>query len=185
VLKIRLSDLLQTAPQPILRCILHILFAKIYRKPIDPLLSARYRRYIGRPEMVRSAQKLRQLRGRKKLSPPRGRCYDLDRLFDELNREFFYGLLGKPRLAWSQEKARNLLGHFDPAHNAIVISRVFDQPHIPLYAVEYLLYHEMLHLRHPVTMNGSRRVVHPREFLADEKRFPDYERARLFLKRHL
>ena len=34
-MKLRLSDLLEGAPEPVLRAIVHILLAKIYRKPID------------------------------------------------------------------------------------------------------------------------------------------------------
>ncbi len=66
--------------------------------------------------------------------------------------------------------------------NTIVISRIFDRPSVPRYAVEYLVYHEMLHLKHPVRLRGSRRCVHPRQFQAEEKLFPELERARRFLK---
>ncbi len=67
--------------------------------------------------------------------------------------------------------AKRSLGHYDAAHNTIVVSRVFDRPSSPRYAIEYLLYHEMLHLKHPVRMRGLRRCVHSREFKADEAQF--------------
>ncbi|HLX74700.1 MAG TPA: hypothetical protein VKR26_08190, partial [Terriglobales bacterium] len=78
---------------------------------------------------------------------------------------------------------RNSLGHYDPAHNTIVVSRIFDHPLVPRYAVEYLLYHEMLHLKHPVKLRGSRRCVHSPEFQAEERMFPELEQAKAFLKR--
>jgi predicted metal-dependent hydrolase len=53
---------------------------------------------------------------------------------------------------------------------------------VPRYAVEYIVFHEMLHLKHPVKLHGSRRCVHSREFLAEEKSFPELEQARRFLK---
>jgi len=90
----------------------------------------------------------------------------------------------RPRMSWSHGRARNLLGHYDPAHNAIVVSRIFDQPAVPRYAVEYIVYHEMLHLRHPVELNGSRRCVHTAEFRAEEKLFPQLDAAQRFI-RHL
>jgi len=65
-------------------------------------------------------------------------------------------------MSWSPSKTRRILGHYDPAHNAIVISRIFDHASIPRYAVEYIVYHEMLHLKHPVRLRGSRRCVHSR-----------------------
>ena len=86
-------------------------------------------------------------------------------------------------MTWSRDHARNRLGHYDPAHNAIVVSRVFDHPRVPCYAVEYIVYHEMLHLKHPVKLRGSRRCVHSTEFQAEEKLFPHLDQAKAFLKR--
>jgi predicted metal-dependent hydrolase len=64
-----------------------------------------------------------------------------------------------------------------------VVSRLFDHPAVPRYAVEYIVYHEMLHLRHPVKLKGSRRCVHSAEFRAEEKLFPQLEAAQRFLRR--
>ena len=75
-----------------------------------------------------------------------------------------------------------MLGHFDPSHNAIVISRVFDHPAVPRVALEYVMFHEMLHLRYPVDHAGARRRVHTREFRAAEKVFPRLAEAKQILK---
>jgi hypothetical protein len=155
----------------------------MYRKPIDRGHAARYRKYVGSREVVSKAHLVRQMRGRKRLHSPQGRVYDLDAVFEDLNRRFFHGLLGRPRMSWSPSKTRRILGHYDPAHNAIVISRIFDQFLVPRYAVEYIVYHEMLHLKHPVKLRGSRRCVHSAEFQAEEKLFPELERAEAFLKK--
>jgi hypothetical protein len=181
-MKVRLSDLLEGAPEPVLKAIVHILLAKIYRKPIDAAHTSRYRRYVASRDMMEKAQQVRQIRGRKRLESAQGIYYDLDEVFDTLNVRFFYGLLGRPQMSWSAERARHLLGHYDPAHNAIIISKVFDQARVPRLAVEYIVYHEMLHLKHPVKMRGVRRCVHGKEFQADEKAFPRLEEARQFLK---
>ena len=54
---------------------------------------------------------------------------------------------------------------------------------MPRYAVEYILYHEMLHLKHPITRGKSgRRMVHSKAFHEDEKLFPHLDEARRFLK---
>lgn len=180
-MKVRLSDLLEGAPEPVLKAIVHILLAKIYRKPIDAAQTARYRRYVASRDMMEKAQQVRQLRGRKRLETAEGRYYDLNEVFDTLNLRFFHGLLGRPQMSWSAEKARHLLGHYDPAHNAIIISKVFDQARVPRLAMEYIVYHEMLHLKHPVRMRGSRRCVHGKEFREDEQAFPQLEEAKLFL----
>jgi predicted metal-dependent hydrolase len=138
---------------------------------------------VGSHDVVNKAHLVRQMRGRKRLHSPQGHVYDLDAIFEDLNARFFHGLMGRPRMSWSPTKTRRILGHYDPAHNAIVISRIFDHPGVPRYAVEYIVYHEMLHLKHPVRLRGSRRCVHSAEFQAEEKLFPEWGRAEGFLKR--
>lgn len=180
---VRLSDLLEGAPVNVLHSILHILVAKLYRKEIDEAHAARYRRFAGSPAVAAKTHLIRQMRGRKRIERADGEHYHLEEIFDDLNRRFFHGLMARPRMTWSGNHSRQSLGHYDPAHNTIVISRIFDQPQVPRYAVEYLVYHEMLHLRHPVKLRGSRRCVHSREFQQEEKLFPHLEEAKAFLKR--
>ena len=182
VLHVRVSDLLEGAPESVLQAIAHILLAKMYRKPIQPLHATRYRRYVSSHDMSAKAHLVRQVRGRKRIGSPRGNFYDLDEIFEELNRRFFYGLLARPEMTWSRSHARNSLAHYDPAHNAIVVSRVFDHAFVPRHTIEYIVYHEMLHLKYPVKLRGSRRCVHGPEFQAEEKLFPQLEDAKNFLK---
>ena len=181
-LRVHLSDLLEGAPEPVLRAIAHILLAKLYRKPIEALHASRYKRYTLSEAVVRQTEQIRQLRGRKRVLSAQGETWDLDEVFESLNTRFFFGLLGRPVLTWSEHSARRLLGHYDAAHNTIMVSRVFDRAGTPRYAVEYLMYHEMLHLKHPVTVRRGRRCVHPREFQEEEERFPEIHAARAYLK---
>lgn len=181
-LLVRLSDLIEGAPESVLEALAHILLAKIYRTPIEAGQSARYRRYVGNRKFAAKAQMIRQSRGRKRMRIPQGHVYNLEAIFEDLNTRYFHGLLGRPRMTWSHNLARRRLGHFDPAHNTIVVSRIFDDLRVPRYAVEYLVYHEMLHLKHPVRLRGSRRCVHPPEFVEEEKRFPEFEAAKRFLR---
>ena len=181
-LLVRLSDLLEGAPVPVLQAIAHILLAKMYRKPVEREAATRYRRYVSSHDITRKAHLVRQMRGRKRLHSAQGHTYDLDEVFEGLNTRFFHGLLARPQLTWSRNHSRNSLGHYDPAHNAIVVSRIFDHPRVPHYAVDYIVYHEMLHLKHPVRLRGSRRCVHSAEFQAEEKLFPQLEEVKRFLK---
>lgn len=181
-LLVRLSDLLEGAPERVLESIAHILLAKIYRKPIEPAHATRYRRYVSSHDITAKAHLVRQIRGRKRIASARGHVYHLEEIFDELNQRFFFGLLARPQMTWSQVRSRQSLGHYDPAHNAIVVSRIFDHPGVPRCAVEYIVYHEMLHLKHPVKLRGSRRCVHSREFVAEENLFPHLQQAKAFLK---
>jgi hypothetical protein len=180
---VHLSDLLEGAPESVVRAIAHILLAKLYKKPIDPTHNLRYKRFVSSAAVTRQTELIRHARGSKRFSGPEGRFYHLEEVFDSLNLRFFGGLLGRPELTWSEQMAKRSLGHYDAAHNTIVVSRVFDRPSSPRYALEYLLFHEMLHLKHPVRMRGLRRCVHSREFKAEESRFPQLAEALAFIKR--
>jgi predicted metal-dependent hydrolase len=182
-IRVHLSDLLEGAPEPVLTAIAHILLAKLYRKPVEPSHEDRYRRFTSSEAVLRQTELIRQARGRKRMLGAQGAHYDLEEVFESLNTRFFHGLLGRPLLTWSGKTARRSLGHYDSAHNTIVISRIFDRPNTPRYAIEYLLFHEMLHLKHPVKVRGGRRCVHGREFQAEERSFPQLREAKEFLKR--
>ena len=180
---VSLSDLLEGAPETVIRAIAHILLAKLYKKPIDAGHNLRYKRFSSSAAVTRQTELIRGARGSKRFFGPEGRFYHLEEVFDTLNARFFGGMLGRPELTWSEGMAKRALGHYDAAHNTIVVSRVFDRPSSPRYAIEYLLYHEMLHLKHPVKMRGVRRCVHSREFKAEERLFPQLKEAQAFIKR--
>jgi len=177
-----ISDVLAGAPPLVLEALAEILLAQVFRR--RPSREARecYLAYVFQPSMHRKIEDSRRQRGRKRLLPPDGRWHDLSAIFRRLNRRFFRGDLPLPRLGWSPNRSRTVLGHYDSAHAAITISRALDSPGVPRYLVEYLVFHEMLHMQYPVERRGHRRVLHSREFRLAEKKFPQYELARRKLK---
>lgn len=180
--EVRITDVLEGAPAPIQEALAWILLGKLFRRDISAAWADRYRRWMNRADVRRHVHLLRQSRGRKYISGPQGENHNLEAIFEELNQRFFNGLMGRPELGWSRRVSRRLLGHFDPSHNAIVISRVFDSLTVPRVALEYVMFHEMLHLRHPVEHRGARRCVHTAEFRAAEKQFPHLKEAKAILK---
>lgn len=183
VLEVRLADTLGGAPESVMEALAEILLSKLFRRPVPASSNDRYRRYLNRHDVRRSLDLVRQIRGRKRVGHPRGACYDLEQMFEELNFRYFFGLMARPILGWSPHASRNMLGHYDPSHNAIVLSRILDRPETPRLAVEYVLFHEMLHLRHPAEHNGARRCVHTRAFKDAEKRFEHLREAKVLLKK--
>jgi len=181
-LEFRITDVLEGAPAAILESLAHILVSKLLRRAPLRTHSERYRRYLNRKEMRRSLQLVKQTRGRKFVSGPRGAAYDLQEIFDALNQAHFHGLMAQPLLGWSRRPSRVMLGHYDPSHNAIIVSRLLDRHDVPRLAVEYILFHEMLHLRFPVEHRGARRCVHTPEFKDAEKQFPKLKEAKQILK---
>src|SRR5437879_4663137 len=113
-LLVRVSDLLEGAPENVLRAIAHILVAKMYRKPVDREHAVRYRQYVTAQHMSRKAHLIRQIRGRKRLASPQGLIYDLEAIFEELHVQFFHGLLARLQMSWRSERAGNCLGSYDP-----------------------------------------------------------------------
>jgi hypothetical protein len=182
-LEVEISDLLEGAPDDVQEALAHILIGKLYRRPAPPGHEHVYRRFLNRADVRTRIEAVRQMRGRKFIGGPRGDVYDLETLFQALNVRFFNGSMPQPRLGWSRQRSRTLLGHYDSAHNAIILSRVLDQPHVPRLAVEYVMFHEMLHVRYPVEHRGFRRCVHTPEFKAAEKQFPGFSEAKIVLKR--
>jgi hypothetical protein len=182
-LEVRLADTLAGAPEDVIEALAEILLAKLFRRPVPRASNDRYRRYLNRRDVRRSLDLVRQIRGRKRVVHPRGRCYDLEQMFEDLNFRYFHGLMARPVLGWSPFASRNMLGHYDPSHNAIVLSQILDRPETPRLAVEYVMFHEMLHLRHPAEHNGARRCVHTREFKEAEKQFEHLREAKALLRK--
>ena len=182
-LSVRICDVLQRAPAAVLESLAYILISKLLRRSTPRQYSERYRRYLNRKDMRRSLHLVRQARGRKFVSGGKGTHYDLDQLFEELNFRYFHGLMARPLLGWSRQASRTMLGHFDPSHNAIIISKLLDNDKVPRLALEYVLFHEMLHLRYPVDHSGARRCVHTAEFKKAEREFAAWKDAKELLKK--
>jgi hypothetical protein len=176
-LEVRIADTLAGAPDAVMEALAEILLSKLFRRQVPAHCNERYRRYLNRRDVRRNLDLVRQIRGRKHVEDAQGRCYDLDRMFEELNFQYFHGLMAKPILGWSPNASRTLLGHYDPSHNAIVLSRILDRPQAPRIAVEYVLFHEMLHLRYPAEHRGARRCVHTKAFKDAEKQFAKLKEA--------
>jgi hypothetical protein len=178
----RLSDVVATAPTVVLEALAEVLLASLFRR--KPSTEARecYLAWTFDPEVRKRVDQNRRQRGFKRMQSPRGQHYNLEEIFQRLNRDHFQGRLQPPRLGWSPEPSSTLLGHHDAAHGSITISRMLDSLSVPVKVVEYLVYHEMLHMVYPVQRKGHRRVIHSREFQEAERQFPGYRLAQQMLK---
>lgn len=180
---VRLSDVLREARQAVREAAAAILLARLYRRRVPTELLDIYREFSYARATRRALLKLRQKRARRAEHRPAGKYYDLGPLFSRLSRRYFRGTLNRPRLSWSSRAWRAQLGCFDPALSQIVLNRMLDRKEVPDYVVAYVLYHEMLHLKHPMKFARCRRESHSPEFRREEKCFADYARAIKFLDR--
>ena len=183
VVSVRFSDLLRRAPLAVLEGAAALLLARVYRRKAPAPLVEPYLAY-ARSDRTRSRMN-RMRRGRVRLAAtnPCGDHFDLEKLFEELNTKYFEGQLQRPHIGWSTRSWRRQFGCYDPGPDQILLNRRMDRPGVPQCAVEYVLYHEMLHVKHPTRRSGCSLVSHSREFREEEKRFPEFERARRILDR--
>src|ERR1700730_735704 len=180
-LYVRLSDICKDSSSKIHRALAFILVAKLLSKRTPVAHEREYREYTSRPEVQRASDLARRGRGRKMVSSPQGRVYDLDRMFARLNRRYFQSELEKPTITWSQRRTRRILGHHDRVYATITISKSLDSLDVPEWFVEYIVYHEMLHIKHPARLVKGRRYYHTGAFRADERRFVYYDDAQRWL----
>lgn len=183
VAHVRLSDVLAQAPRTIVEAAAAILLSRLYRRRPPADLLETYRQFSHARSTRRRLLLTRQRRARRAEHRPAGAHHDLEPLFVDLNRTYFRNSLPRPRLGWSARIWRTQLGCFDPALNQIVLNRQLDHDMIPKYVVAYVLFHEMLHVKHPIRFARCRRESHSVEFRNEEKRFTDYARAMRFLAR--
>jgi len=181
--RVHISDVLAEAPPIVLEALAEILLTQLFRRRASEEARECYMAYVFDPAVRRRVDEARRTRGRVRLLPARGQHYDLAEIYSRLNRRLFNDELAPCRIGWSTRTSRTVLGRYDPAHHTITISKALDAESIPLEIVEFLVFHEMLHIRIPLERRGSRRVVHSHAFHEAEKAFPDYRRVRERLKK--
>jgi hypothetical protein len=180
---VRISDIFKTAPMDVQRALAYILVAKLLSRRTPDVHERVYRDFACSDQILRASDIARRRRGRKIISSARGRIYDLDRMFVRLNHRYFADELETPTLTWSQRRTRRILGHHDSVHETIVISKTLDARDVPQWFVEYILYHEMLHIKHRARLINGRRYYHTNAFRTEEQRFEYYQEAQEWLDR--
>jgi len=180
---VRFSDLMRQCSLPVLEGAAALLLSRIYRRRAPNSLTQPYLDYTRSQRTRQRIQRMRRSRVRPAATNPRGRFFDLVQIFDLLNRKFFNGDLSRPHIGWSTRSWRRQFGCYDPGPNQILLNRRMDHPAVPQFVVEYVLYHEMLHVKHPTRRSGCSLVSHSHEFRTEEKLFPEFARARRFLDR--
>lgn len=112
----------------------------------------------------------------------KGNCHDLVQTFERVNQDYFSASMEQPKLCWSQTYTRRKFGHYEPARDRVVLSRTLDNPNVPAYVLEFVLYHELLHKKHGETWVNGRQRVHTAAFRREERQFRQYEQAETALK---
>jgi hypothetical protein len=183
IVHVRFSDLLRRAPPAVLEGAAALLLSRVYRRKAPVELTRPYLQYARSHRTRARINRMRYRRVRPGAAGPRGRQFDLDKLFDHLNQKYFSGTLKRPHIGWSTRSWQRQFGCYDPGPGHILLNRRMDRPSVPQCAVEYVLFHEMLHVKHPTRRSGCTLVSHSPEFRREEKLFAEFDRARKILDR--
>jgi hypothetical protein len=119
---------------------------------------------------------------------PVGEVYNLQEIYDQ-----FKDVLGVEgiNIGWSNRKRGGkfhsiTFGTYDKHCRQIRINPLLDDLQVPLYFVEFIVYHEMLHAVCPSRIDTHGRCfVHTEEFRQKERQYPHFAKAKEWEKKSL
>lgn len=182
---VRIAEICRDLPASAQRALALILVAKLYRRRVPIAARDLYSAAVSTDEYRVRAVANKRKHGRKVVTTAKGEVYNLEKIFDSLNVGYFGGSITKPTLTWSVRKTYRILGHHDSTHRTIVVSKSLDALTVPKFVVEYIVFHEMLHIYHPAKVINGRRYHHTPSFRRNERRFRYFEEAELWIERNV
>ena len=178
---IRISDHCRRAPRVVLEALTLILASKVLRRSPPKEMIKIYEQFKQEPAIEEAVHVRRRKHGRKQIDSSDGRHHSLQEIYRELNARYFNSQVEICNLGWGPRRSWSRVGHYDPVHNTITISPVFDSPRIPRLVVSYIVFHEMLHSLFETGSAGGHKRYHPPEFQRAEKAYPEYAAAKRLL----
>jgi hypothetical protein len=175
IIEVVINECFITAPESIKRDVL------LSALENDVQARKRIRQYHSSPSYQRIE---RLIRGddHGPATSPEGKYYDLRNVFMRVNKQYFAGLLATPQLTWSQKRSFRKLGSYAPDIDSVTISRAFDAPAIPEIAIDFIMYHELIHKKLGVKRAQSHKHNHNKKFKTLEKQFIHFEQANKFIE---
>lgn len=117
----------------------------------------------------------------------KGTLYDLQEVFEAVNRQYFdgsvqaYARWGKYASAVSYMSVRK--DSRGNSYNLITVAGAYNHPKVPRFAIEGVVYHEMLHIIIPEFRNNGRRIIHGPELRKKEREYPNFKEWKEWEKR--
>jgi predicted metal-dependent hydrolase len=173
----KVSVLIAKAPVYIIEALALLLLSRVYRKKVNARTRSLYRSYSREISYKKQSRNIHYTHS--------GKYFDLAVIFNRLNSRYFNNELQISTIGWSQKKSYTRLGFYDKTRELIVISKIFDTSLVPLKVLEYLVYHEMLHIRHPEQHRNGRRRIHTPAFRNEERNFPDFDEIQKWIRNNL
>ena len=182
--RLRLHHMCLAAPEEVVTALAEFV------RSADARSSAVLDRFIERNKAFIRRVSPAQLRRRLRIEPV-GRHHDLSAIFAALNRRYFAGRIAATITFGPAPRSRRprksiKMGSYSADSRVIRIHPALDQPKVPRYFVEWIVFHEMLHHVYRARVgDDGRRCVHPPRFVEHERRFHDFRRAQAWENENL
>jgi len=178
-IEIVLSDYLIDAPEGVITDFSRTVIGIIANK--KPSYGETYLEWVRSDEYINSKRKIYLKRSRNLTGSPEGNERDI---IGSLERLLDSGLLDPAGLdnsffSWTRIPNVRRLGFCSPMMRVVGVSCVLDDVSVPEFVLDYVVYHESLHLAQGYRP-GQR--PHTKKFRADEKKYPKYEEAESYLR---
>lgn len=115
--------------------------------------------------------------------------YDLQEILHRV-RDRYFAPDYAPKIRWARRRKEGLrsitFGSYNRRKHEIRINPILDDPQVPLYFLEFVVYHEMLHgICLPQMSYFGKNVIHTKEFKEEERKFEKFEAAKAWAKQRV
>jgi hypothetical protein len=183
VLTFKISDYLEHSPRDVIESMAWYLVCRALRKDCGKERAKRYLEYLHSAELWGRAKELYLGRAKNLVLGPAGKHRDLSVVFRYVNSTYFAGKIRDPALAWVSESPSKRLGFYFAPLRLLAVNRAFDSESVPRYALEFVVYHELLHHIDAIDGQPRRRVHHTKSFKEQERLFSSHADAERWLRR--
>ena len=173
------SDYMKDAPPEVMDGLAETIFSRISRRwsrNYPPTMMS----WITSEDFVKKKQPLYLMRARNLSGRPDGVHVDLKGSYERL---IDMGLTNHDkdlRISWTRHPNTKRVGYCSVLMKVIAVSSIFDDPNIPLFVSDYVLYHELIHMAKGFDPFGQR---HGPDFHVLERLYPRRKEAEEWLKR--
>ena len=176
---VKISDYLIDAPDNVIEEFSIAVVRSIVNK--KPVYGKAFLDWVRSVEYINSKRKIYLNRSRNLTGTPEGNERNI---IDSLDRLLDSGLLFPNDIdncffSWTNSPNIRKVGFCSPMMRVVGVSSILDDISVPEFVLDYVVYHESLHLA-----QGYRpgQKVHDRAFKENERRFPKHEEAEKYLK---
>jgi len=176
---VMISDYLIDAPEDVIADFSQTVIGTIANR--RPTYGKTYLDWVRSDGYINSKRKIYLRRSRNLTGSPQGNERDLieslDRLLD--SRLLEPDSISNSFFSWTKMSSVRRFGFCSPMMRVVGISCTLDDASVPEFVLDYVVYHESLHLAQGYQPG---RRPHSKEFRANERKYPKHEEAETYLK---